>query len=715
MRTATRGALARLVGEERVTVAHFVPSVLGPFLDAVERPRGAGDPPGGYHLRRLFSSGEALTPSLARRAATVFPAAEVHNLYGPTEAAVEVSGWRYGPGDDVTVPIGHPMPGCSLYVLDGRLRPVPQGVAGELYIGGPQLARGYLSAAAATARAFLPDPFAPAPGARMYRTGDRVVRREDGAVVFLGRLDLQLKIRGERVEPAEVEAVLRACPGVLSAAVRWEDAGGHGSLVAYVVPDPHATPADLRPYLAARLPRVMVPRRVVRCRDVRVTPSGKLDYAALQAPDGGSRDGGPPDVALIGGEPVDVEAAGEQDDAPPQGREQGVAVVLAEALGMPQLGRREDFFDAGGHSMLAVEALARLTDQFGVELPLRSFLQDPTVAGITEALAAARRAPRARRGPVAGRDTRPVLVTGATGMVGSFVVQELRRRGHRLRLFVRRGAAVQDDGSDEWSVGDFADPDSVARAARGAEGVVHLGCTFRYWRQDAAAMERLIAEWAAGPLVLMSTTDVYPRSAPAPIDETCPLQAAEQAVPYVRGKLHAERLLHAAAAALGRSDISTLRPPFVWGPHPYCRWQLRTAAGYAFYRAVAAGSTLTLPPGDPADVAFSWVDARDLAVLVADCLAEPVAGALNVVTGQVSWSAFYQELSRRTGHAPPVRIGEVPPDDLHARTRRYATTRLRARGFRPVHTEWQEVPGLVPHSAHGRRAAAPRTCSMTPA
>lgn len=674
-------ALAQLVLEQEITIAHFVPSVLGPFLDAVTRARST--PKGAIgldRLRRLFCSGEALGPWLAHQAARTFPMAQVHNLYGPTEAAVEVAGRRLQPDDRETVPIGQPMPGCSLYVLDGLLEPVPPGVAGELYIGGVQLALGYLSALAATARVFIPDPFAPTAGSRMYRTGDRVVRREDGALVFLGRIDRQLKLRGERVEPGEIEAMLRAHPAVRAAAVRLEQVGeSAGRLVAYVVTDPSAPAGDLRAHLASRLPHVMIPHRVVLCADIRLTASGKLDYAALA----------PPRTAAPGRQ---VEPAGEGAEDHISGREQGVATLLCEVLDVPRLGRTENFFDAGGHSLLAAQAVARLRDELGMQLSLRSFLHEPTVAGITSTLrqVEARAAAGPSRSPAAPgrRGSTPLLVTGASGMIGSFVVPELRRRGHRLRLFVRDTSMMEDlPTDDEVATGDLGDAGSLDTAARGTCGVVHLACTFRDWIHDADAVAQLVANWRGGPFVLMSSTDVYPWSAPGPIEEDVVLQPAASAADYVRGKLRAEQLLGGAVRSGAADRVTILRSPFVWGPHPYCRWQLRTGAGHAFYQA-ATGEALTIPQGDPSDVALSWIDARDLAVLVADCVEKPAGRALNAASGRIGWSDFYAQMSQLSGRDVDVRTGEVPKGDFHTRVRWYATDRMRARGFRPRHTDW---------------------------
>ncbi len=207
--------LRDLIASRGVTTAHFVPSMLAAFLseEGIERCTP---------LRRVVCSGEELAPQVAERFFARLPAVELHNLYGPTEAAVDVSRWRCAPGD-ATVPIGHPVQNTELYVLDRHLRPVPFGVAGELHIGGVQLAAAYHARPGLTAERFVPDPFGP-PGARLYKTGDLVRLRRDGALVFLGRIDTQVKIRGQRIELGEIEAVLREQPGVAEAAAARREA-----------------------------------------------------------------------------------------------------------------------------------------------------------------------------------------------------------------------------------------------------------------------------------------------------------------------------------------------------------------------------------------------------------------------------------------------------------------------------------------------------------
>ncbi|MEV4102645.1 amino acid adenylation domain-containing protein [Nonomuraea sp. NPDC049649] len=263
----------------------------------------------------------------------------VVNHYGPTEATVGVTTYPVEGtgGTTTTLPIGRPLPGARSYVLDEHLQPVPIGVAGELYLGGDRLARGYLGRPALTAERFLPDPYGP-PGARMYRTGDLARHLPDGNLEFLGRRDLQVKIRGYRVELAEVESVLARCPGVTSAIM---DMRG-GLLVAYLLGEPGAPreTAEVRAWLAERLPDYMIPARYVWLDEPPPLKShGKVDRAAL------------PDPA--------PETTG-RHEPPRTEAERAVAEVWAELLDVPEVGATDDFFDLGGHSLLAMRVVARL-------------------------------------------------------------------------------------------------------------------------------------------------------------------------------------------------------------------------------------------------------------------------------------------------------------------------------------------------------------------
>ncbi|WP_203963598.1 non-ribosomal peptide synthetase [Actinocatenispora thailandica] len=354
--------LAELVDRAGVTTAHFVPSMLGPFLDAL--PAGAG-----RTLRRIVTSGEELPVALARRCVGALPA-ELHNLYGPTEAAVDVTAWHCAPDaladpDLTTVPLGTPIDNVAVHVLDDRLRPVPPGTIGEICLGGAAPALGYLHRPAATAASFVPDPYGP-PGARLYRTGDLGRWRPDGSVLeFRGRRDGQVKIRGQRVELGEVEAALRAAPGVRAAAADLRpDATGEPVLVGWVV----GTPPD-RAALRATLPDAAVPSVLSTVDRLPVSPSGKLDRSALPTPTGPSGTG---------------EVRYRNTD------EEAVAGIWAQVLGVATIGPDDDFFALGGHSLRAAAILARIRAVLGVEVTLGAMFAAPTVAGLARAVAAAR-------------------------------------------------------------------------------------------------------------------------------------------------------------------------------------------------------------------------------------------------------------------------------------------------------------------------------------
>ncbi|MEU6998280.1 amino acid adenylation domain-containing protein [Nonomuraea sp. NPDC046570] len=320
--------LRDLVTGRGVTTMHFVPSMLAAFLEeeGVEAC---------VSLRRVVCSGEELTPNVAARFFEQLPGVELHNLYGPTEAAVDVTSWRCTPGAE-EVPIGHPVQNTRLHVLDPGLRPAPFGVPGELHIGGVQLALGYHARPALTAERFVPDPFGP-PGARLYRTGDLVRLRRDGAIDFLGRIDNQVKIRGQRIELGEIEAVLREQPGVREALV-IATKDGDTRLVAYVVADGEP---DLRTPLRMILPDHMVPSAFVHLDAMPLSPNGKVDRAALPVPRRHGEEGG----------------RGAEPSTP---AELAIAGIWQELLEVPAVRADDDFFELGGHSLVAIQAVARL-------------------------------------------------------------------------------------------------------------------------------------------------------------------------------------------------------------------------------------------------------------------------------------------------------------------------------------------------------------------
>jgi acyl carrier protein len=277
------------------------------------------------------------------------------------------------PGQWASYPtIGKPIANTQIYVLDRNLRPVPVGVTGELYIGGDALGRGYHRRSELTAEKFIPDPFSREPGGRLYRTGDLSRYLPDGQIEYLGRADGQLKIRGYRVEPGEVEAVLAAETWVREAVVLARaGAGGVKQLVAYVVAEEgqSRSASELRAALASKLPEYMVPGAFMLLEKLPLTSNGKVDRRALPEPDGQR-----PDVAA-------------RYIAPRTAAEELVAKIWSEVLGVEQVGVEDNFFELGGHSLLATQVMSRLRKNFRVELPLRQLFQSPTVTGLVESMA----------------------------------------------------------------------------------------------------------------------------------------------------------------------------------------------------------------------------------------------------------------------------------------------------------------------------------------
>ncbi len=362
--------LRRLLVDQRVTVATLPPSMLHLL------------PPVDPSLRLVISAGEPCTSSIL---ATWGAGRALINAYGPTESTVWATYERCDasrPGDP---PIGRPVPGTSAYVLDAARTPVPPGVRGELWLGGAGLARGYLGRAGLTAERFVPDPFSPSPGARMYRTGDLATWLPDGRLALFGRTDHQVKIRGHRIELGEIEAAVASYSGVNQAVVvAREDTPGDLRLVAYVVPDggapPPAAPA-LRRHLGETLPAFMVPAAFVVLETLPLSPTGKVDRAALPAPEA-SREG-----------------LGTEYAAPRSPTEEIIAGVFQEVLGARRAGADDDFFALGGHSLLATQVISRLRGTFDVELPLRALFEAPTPAALAARVEEARRAGRAPHAP----------------------------------------------------------------------------------------------------------------------------------------------------------------------------------------------------------------------------------------------------------------------------------------------------------------------------
>nr|WP_145982921.1 non-ribosomal peptide synthetase [Pseudonocardia sp. AL041005-10] len=347
--------LAELIQHEGVTGVDFVPSLLEAFIAEPAAARCTG-------LRWMEVAGEAFPADLAERASATLPHCGIHNLYGPTEAAVEVTAARYAPGSG-RMPIGTPIRNTAVYVLDRALRPVPPGVAGELYLAGDGLARGYLGQPGLTASRFVACPYG-GPGGRMYRTGDVVRMGPDGALDYVGRSDFQVKIRGYRIEPGEIESVLTGRPDVSASVVVVRDDTGDQRLVGYVVPagagdGDQLDPDELMQAARAVLPDYMVPSSVVVLDELPLNTSGKVDRSRLPAPD----------TAAI--------PAGRGPATP---AETTLCALFADLLGIPEPHVELDFFAHGGHSLLATRLAGRIRDAFGVDVKVTTVFRNPTVA-----------------------------------------------------------------------------------------------------------------------------------------------------------------------------------------------------------------------------------------------------------------------------------------------------------------------------------------------
>ncbi|HYN22322.1 MAG TPA: non-ribosomal peptide synthetase, partial [Thermoanaerobaculia bacterium] len=351
-------ALLRWMAAEGITVS-FLPT---PLAEAA-----LGEtPPAGLNLRWLLTGGDRLL----RRPAPSHSFA-LANHYGPTESTVVATAGAVSPQGNRAPDIGSPIANTRVYVVDRSLRPVPPGVGGELYVAGTGVGRGYRKRPELTAERFVPDPFA-ADGARMYRTGDLARWRSDGTLEFLGRADAQIKLRGFRIEPGEIETVLASHPEVETAVVAVrEDARGEKRLVAYVVPagvtvESAPSEAALHAFLESRLPAYMIPFAFMFVDRLPLSPSGKVDRRALPEPDLASRA-----AAFV---------------APSTPLELEVAKVWSEVLGVELIGVRDSFWDLGGHSLLATRVLARLEQAYAIEIPLQLLFSASTLGGFAVAL-----------------------------------------------------------------------------------------------------------------------------------------------------------------------------------------------------------------------------------------------------------------------------------------------------------------------------------------
>lgn len=510
-------ALVRYVRDAEVTVLGGVPSLL---LGLLQQPAAGGC----RSVRLVLSGGEPLSEELVRLARESL-AATVVNLYGPTEATIDALGWEVPERAEADeraprpLPVGTPVDNTVAHVVDADLRPVPDGVPGEILLGGRCLALGYRRRSGLTAARFVPDPFDDADGGRLYRTGDLGRRLPDGAVQFLGRIDRQVKVRGHRIELAEVEAVLIRHPGVRAAAVIALDAGTElARLAAALVVDDGLTTDTLRADLAAALPAYSVPERIAFVGELPLTSNGKLDMPAV--------------TALFDAAPTPGD---DEVTAPRTDLEAAVADAFTQVLRVDQIDVHADFFALGGTSIMLARLASLLAARHDVEIPLHEFFRVPTVAAVAATIELYRAEGLAgvlgRRhastleadavlDPSIGPGTLPhadwadpsrVLLTGATGYLGLHLLDELLRTtsaevvclcrardpGHALARIV--------EGLEQYEI-DPGDRLSRIRCVTGDLGAERLGLTAGLWDELSRTVDMI---YHNGALVNF----VYPYSA----------------------------------------------------------------------------------------------------------------------------------------------------------------------------------------------------------
>ncbi|MGI5176757.1 amino acid adenylation domain-containing protein [Dactylosporangium sp. CA-152071] len=472
---ATRApdVFAELVQTEGVTVLSQTPSAFGQVSAALLE-RG-----GETALRYVVFGGEALNHAALRPwvAAHGDAQPELINMYGITETTVHVTYRRVREADlsETASLIGPPLPDLSLYLLDGSLHPVGPGVPGEIFVGGDGVTHGYVANPALTAQRMLPDPFSGRSGARMYRSGDLAVHRDDGELLYLGRGDDQVKVRGHRIELGEVQAALAALDDVARAAVVLErDRVGAATLAGYVVPAGEASPSGsaIRRALLRTLPEWMVPATVTVLDELPLTRNGKLDRQALA----GRRDQGT--------------STGPRGETPADGTAKELAAIWQDLLGVPAVGTDDNFFELGGHSLMVMHMVARIRTSLGVDMPMETLFRTPQLQPLAEAVDEVRAGttvapaagagddiatmraeiagrvagiPRQGERPAADRDV--VLLTGATGFVGRFVLARLLDGGDCTRVvcLVRGGERRRDDLVDGMTALGLWRPEHAAR------------------------------------------------------------------------------------------------------------------------------------------------------------------------------------------------------------------------------------------------------------
>ncbi|ERN42081.1 amino acid adenylation domain protein/thioester reductase domain protein [Rubidibacter lacunae KORDI 51-2] len=439
--------LVRTIRDREVTILQLVPSLLRALLEHPEISTCRT-------LRQVFCGGEALPTDLVKRFFTCLVNAELHNLYGPTETCIDATAWTCGREPiGLSIPIGQPIANLQAYVLDSHLHHVPVGVPGELYLGGRGLARGYLQRPDLTAERFIPNPYSTRPGERLYKTGDLVKYLPTGVLEYLDRSDSQVKLRGFRIELGEIETKLQTHPDLQQAAVAVRATTAGDRLVAYGVlaGENEPTLASLRDWLQTRIPDYMLPGAFVRLERLPFTPSGKVDRRALPTPDVH------PSLART------TPYLAPQTDTERQLAKLWAALLSVE---LDTVGRNDNFFDLGGHSLVLIRLLTQVRDTYKVSIPLRSLFNRATLQAQGELLDAAQQSidldlgnrPDLVREAVLAPEISPpatspvdiserIFLTGATGFLGAFLLADLLAKTNaRVYCLVRadsmeRGAA----------------------------------------------------------------------------------------------------------------------------------------------------------------------------------------------------------------------------------------------------------------------------------
>lgn len=361
---------SRLLQSAQIQAADLPPAFWRQWVESGIA-RDTGDPVS--PLRVLLVGGDVMPADVVRLWQQHPATARVRliNAYGPTETVMTATCFEtppgFGHGGESRVPIGRPLPGTQAYIADSSQNLLPVGVAGELLLGGTRLAKGYLNRDALTRARFIPNPYCNAPGARLYRSGDRARLLEDGNIEFLGRIDEQIKIRGFRIEPGELEARLREYPGVAGAVVRCiERRAGDPELVAYLVPRPPGIDRlELRQYLRSRVPEFMLPAAMVVLDALPMAVNGKVDYQALPIPGG-------EDFVFAGGERAEIQTP----------LEHAIANAWSKVLGIAGIGALDNFFDLGGNSLTAAQVIVRLREECVGDIPPGALFLQPTITGL---------------------------------------------------------------------------------------------------------------------------------------------------------------------------------------------------------------------------------------------------------------------------------------------------------------------------------------------